>query len=209
MDLYWQAKRDGDLQTWRRAKAVSGYLAGKAVIALSEQLDVTRGAINRWLQWFNAMGAEGLTTGKAPGAKPRLSQAQKDELTATIEAGPVTAGFRTGVWTGPMIGDWIRRRFGVRYHNHYVPELLHQLGFSVQRPRKRLARANAEAQAAWLNERFPAIKKKRRLAAASSPSRTKPASGWMAPSTKRGRGSAFSPEWILSGKEKLRTSSEL
>lgn len=166
-DLYWEARRTGDLDTWRRAKAVSGYLAGKKVIALSEELDVTRGAINRWLQWFNAMGPDGLRTGKAPGAAPRLSKAQKEELTATIEAGPQVAGFTTGIWTGPMVGDWIRRRFGVRYHNHYVPELLHQLGFSVQRPRKRLACADAEAQAAWLRERFPAIKKKLPRVAAS------------------------------------------
>jgi transposase len=55
----------------------------------------------------------------------------------------------------------------VRYHNHHVPRLLHQLGFSVQRPRKRLAKADVEAQAYWLRERFPAIKKKPLRAAAS------------------------------------------
>ena len=44
-----------------------------------------------------------------------------------------------------MIGDLIEDRFGVRYHNHHVPRLLHQLGFSVQRPRKRLARAELAA----------------------------------------------------------------
>jgi transposase len=39
--------------------------------------------------------------------------------------------------------------------------MLNDLGFSVQRPRKRLARADAEAQETWLRETFPAIKKKR------------------------------------------------
>lgn len=130
-------------------------------------MDVTRGAINRWLQWYEAMGADGLRTGKAPGPKPKLSDQQRKELSALIEAGPITAGFSSGMWTGPMIGDLIRKQFGVSYHNHYVPDLLHQLGFSVQRPRKRLARANAAAQDAWLRERFPAIKKKPLLAAVS------------------------------------------
>ena len=46
------------------------------------------------------------------------------------------------------------------YHNQHVPRLLHKLGFSVQRPRKRLARANSEAQDYWLRKRFPSIKKK-------------------------------------------------
>ena len=56
----------------------------------------------------------------------------------------------------------IEERFGVRYHNHHVPRLLHDLGFSVQRPRKRLAKADVEAQAQWLRKKLPAIKKARR-----------------------------------------------
>jgi transposase len=107
------------------------------------------------------MGIDGLLTGVAPGAAPRLTDGQRAELTATIEAGPLAAGYQSGVWTGPMIGDLIEQRFAVRYHNHHVPRLLHQLGFSVQRPRKRLARADALAQEYWLRKRLPTIKKKR------------------------------------------------
>jgi transposase len=66
-----------------------------------------------------------------------------------------------------MIADLMEQRFGVRYHNHHIPRLLHDLGFSVQRPRKRLARADAEKQAVWLRTTFPAIKKKPPRVAAS------------------------------------------
>jgi hypothetical protein len=38
------------------------------------------------------------------------------------------------------------------------PRLLHQLRFSVQRPRKRLARADKAAQERWLTKRLPAIR---------------------------------------------------
>ena len=184
--LMADAKAAGDLPTWRRAKAVLGYLDGRRVIALSQDLDVTRGSINRWLQWFDARGVDGLRSKPHPGGAPLLTEAQRDELTKVVEAGPLAAGFRAGIWTGPMIGDWIRRHFGVHYHNHYVPRLLHRLGFSVQRPRKRLARADAEAQSVWLRKTFPAIKKKPRRAEESSSSRTRPASGSTGPSTERG-----------------------
>ena len=59
-----------------------------------------------------------------------------------------------------MIGDLIRQRYQVDYHNNYVPTLLHQLGFSVQRPRKRLAKADLEAQDYWLRRKLPALKKR-------------------------------------------------
>lgn len=161
------ADRRNDLEEWRRGTAVDGYLDGLAVVGLAAQLGVTRGSVNRWLQWFNAEGVEGLRTGKAPGRERRLSVEQRDELTSLIESGPEAAGYSSGVWTGPMIGDLIEKRFGVRYHNHHVPRLLHELGFSVQRPRKRLARADLNKQATWLRRTFPAIKKKPPLVAVS------------------------------------------
>ena len=138
-----------------------GYIDGRRVIELAAELDVSRGAVNRWLQWYEVMGVGGLLTGKPPGPAPKLAGAQRRELAALVEAGPLAAGYSSGVWTGPMIGDLIERLFGVHYHRHNVPRLLHELGFSVQRPRKRLARADAEAQATWLRERLPAIKKRR------------------------------------------------
>jgi transposase len=84
-----------------------------------------------------------------------------------VEAGPLAAGYASGVWTGPMVGDLVERRFGVRYHKHNIPRLLHELGFSLQRPRKRLARADLAAQATWVRETLPAIKKKRPAVAES------------------------------------------
>lgn len=158
--LVVKAKKEGDLLTWRRAKAVRDYIKGKSVLTLVGELDVARAAVNQWIRWFDATGTEALLPRKAPGAAPRLSELQRAELVALIEAGPQASGYMGGVWTGPRIGDLIRRKFGVRYHNHHVPRLLHQLGFSVQRPRKRLARADREAQETWLKKRLPAIKKR-------------------------------------------------
>jgi putative transposase len=162
-----EAKKGGDLKAWRRARALQRYIDGDKVIAIAEDMDVCRAAVNQWLRWYEAQGADGLRSRKAPGPPPRLSQDQRDELVALIEAGPQTAGYSGGVWSGPRIGHLIHKCFGVRYHKQHVPRLLAQLGFSLQRPRKRLARADAEAQAVWVRERLPAIKKKRDAAAES------------------------------------------
>lgn len=158
--LIAMAKKASDLLTWRRARAVWGYINGKSVLQLVAELDVVRASVNQWIRWFDTSGTEALKPRKAPGAAPKLSAAQRTELVALIEAGPQASGYMGGVWTGPRIGDLIRKKFGVRYHNHHVPRLLHQLGFSVQRPRKRLARADKDAQEIWLQKRLPAIKKR-------------------------------------------------
>lgn len=181
-----EAETDSDLKLWRRCRSVLDYIDGRTAIAISDELDVSRSGVTKWLMWYDTMGADGLRSDKPPGRPARLSDEQKEELAKIIEAGPQAAGLTTGLWIGPAIGDLIRRRFGVKYHRQYIPRLLHDLGFSVQRPRKRLARANVAAQAYWLNERLPAIKKKPPHAEASSSSKTKRASGSTARSTKRG-----------------------
>lgn len=164
--LVVKAKKERDLLTWRRAKAVRDYIRGKTVLALVEELDVVRASVNQWIRWYDTAGTEALRPRKAPGAAPKLSEKQRIELGNLIDAGPQASGYSGGIWTGPRIGDLIRRRFGIRYHNHHVPRLLHVLGFSVQRPRKRLARADREAQEIWLKYRLPAIKKTPLAAAA-------------------------------------------
>jgi transposase len=158
--LLEKAKKTGDLKTWRRAKAVIAYIAGESVTKIAEDLGLVRASVNRWLMWFNAEGAHGLEPRKAPGAAPRMTPEQYTELAHIIDAGPQSAGYSTGIWTGPMIADLIYSRYRVRYHNEYIPRLLHKLGFSIQRPRKKLARADAEKQDRWLKTTFPAIKKK-------------------------------------------------
>jgi transposase len=98
-----KALKRHDLATWRRAKAVTGYLAGERVVVLSEQLDVARSSVNRWLKWFDAGGAAGLEPRPRPGAASRLTQAELVELAKIIEAGSEAAGYQSGVWTGPGI----------------------------------------------------------------------------------------------------------
>jgi transposase len=188
-----QAELKNDLGEWRRARAVRAYIDGGRVIQIAADLGVTRGSVNRWLQWYDVDHVDGLRATIAEGPAPKLNEAQQCELADIIECGPIAAGYQSGVWTGPMIGDLIEQRFGVRYHNHHVPRLLHHLGFSVQRPRKRLARADLERQATWLRETLPAIKKKRAGAAVSSLSATRQASGSTARSTGPGLASASNP----------------
>ena len=158
-----EAEEKGDLAVWKRARAVRAYIDGGRVVEIAALVRAARGSVNFWLGWYETLGAEGLRTGKPPGGVPRLTPDQHEELTRIVEAGPMEAGFMSGVWTGPMIGRLILEKYGVRYHNHHIPRLLNQLGFSVQRPRKRLARADADAQARWVRDRLPEIKKSRRL----------------------------------------------
>ncbi len=90
-----------------------------------------------------------------------LTSAQRKQLDDILESGPVAYGLDTGIWTSPMIAWVIEEEFDIHYHPGHVRKLLHRLGFSVQRPRRVLARANADQQDRWQRYTYPSLKKKR------------------------------------------------
>ena len=95
-----QAKKQGDLRTWRCGKAVRDYLHGKPVRAIAAELEVVRASVNQWLRWYDTAGTEALRPRKAPGPAPRLDMAQREALTRPIQEGPQAAGYTGGIWTG-------------------------------------------------------------------------------------------------------------
>ena len=162
------AKRRKRHDEVKRFTAILAYIGGERAALVAQRLKIERSVINKWMRWYATAGVEGLLTKSRSGAPSKLTDDQRGELTAAVKSGPNAAGYESGMWTAPMVADLIEKRFGVTYHHDYVARLLHKLGFSVQRPRKRLARADAELQRQWVEERLPAIKKKSTRAAANS-----------------------------------------
>ena len=161
-----ESRAHGFLWEWLRARAVLGYVNGQRVVDLAGQLEVGRSTMNGWLRRYAREGVEGLRSGKPGRSESRLSEAQREELAVLVESGPLAAGLSSGMWTGKAVAALVKERFGVSYHPQHIPRLLHPMGFSLQRPRKRLSRADPEAQATWVRERLPALKKKPRIAEA-------------------------------------------
>jgi transposase len=124
-------------------------------------LGVTPGAVSQWLKRGREQGVEGLRRHPAPGRQPRLSAEQLTQLPALVERGPEAYGFRGQVWTCKRVAEVIRHTFGVTYHPAHVSRLLHAVRHSVQRPRPRATQRNEAAIAAWWQERWPALEKRR------------------------------------------------
>jgi len=97
-----------------------------------------------------------------PGRSPKLSAHQRTELVAVLARGTRYWGYAPDGWTGPLVGDMIRRLFGVEFHPEYVPRLLHQLGWSPQKPERRARERNEADIARWRRESWPRLKKEPR-----------------------------------------------
>jgi transposase len=151
-------------------------------------LRAPRSKVSAWLANFEREGIDALKEGVRSGRPAMLTEKQISALDEIVDSGPVAYGFDCGVWTSPMIARVIEDEFGVTYHPGHVRKMLHGMGFSVQRPRKTLARADAEAQDRWHRKTYPGVKKKSEKKAAHSSLRTRPRSAKTRRSTPPGPG---------------------
>lgn len=174
----WKAaEKAGDLEAARRLRAI--HLVGVShytQVAVGKILDVTENAVTRWVMAYKERGCSALLSRKPPGSKCRLTDAQLRKLELMVRKGPEAHGFDTGVWDANLVGELVRREFGVEYHPTTIRRILKRLGFSLQYPKKTLAGANLGAQRRWLKVEYPRVKKRLRMKAGSSSSKTSPSS---------------------------------
>ena len=194
IQLKKEAEREGIYRVAKRLHAVLLNSEGLSSGALASILDTPRSRVSEWLANYEAYGVEGLLEGYRSGRPPLLRERQIRDLYDIIESGPVAYGLDSGVWTSRMISRLIEEEFGVDYHPGHVRKLLHRIGFSVQRPRRVLARADAEEQDRWHRKTYPNLKKKpkEKIARSSSPMRR--VSAKTPRSTQRGAQSGARPK---------------
>ena len=172
-----QAMRDGAYRVATRLHAVALNMEGKSAPEIAGILKVHRTKVCQWFHRWQEDGIKGMLEGHRTGRPERLSPEQSQTLTDILDSGPVAYGFHAGVWTCPMVCRVIEDEFSVCYHPAHVSRILHELDFSVQRPKKILARADKALQSRWIRYKYPDIKKKPKAKKRPSSSRTKPASG--------------------------------
>lgn len=155
-----EAEKDGAYRVAKRLRAVVLNSEGLTSGQLANILKAPRSKVSEWLQRYQIQGMKGLLEGYRSGRPSELTEEQQQQLGDILDSGPVAYGLDSGIWTSPMISWVIEEEFGIQYHPGHVRKLLHAWGFSVQRPRRVLARADAAAQDRWHRRTYPALKKK-------------------------------------------------
>jgi transposase len=157
-----EAEQSGAYRVAKRIHAVLLNSGGRTSGEIAELLSAPLSRVSAWLKNYEQHGYEGLLEGYRPGCPSRLTAEQKVVLADIIESGPIAYGYSSGLWTTPMITKIINDEFEVVYHPAHVGKILHQLGFSVQRPKRHLTMADPSQQDRWHRYTYPDLKKKQR-----------------------------------------------
>jgi len=155
-----EAEADGAYRVAKRIHAVTLNHDGLTSGEIAEVLDAPRSKVSQWLSDYEHYGFEALLEGQRSGRPDQLGELQRVQLEDIVDSGPVSWGFLSGVWSAPMVARVIFEEFGIAYSARHVRRLLHAWGFSVQRPRRKLKRANPVEQNRWRRYTYPRLKKK-------------------------------------------------
>ena len=144
----------------RRAEGIKLLQAGEMTQAqIARYLGVSEAAISQWNKKLVTEGPEALQPQRATGRPPKLDDKAKQALVEILEEGALATGFPTEQWTQARVRKIIKQEFGVSYHQNYISRLLHDLGWSVQKPDPRAMERDEELIQAWLSKDWPRIKK--------------------------------------------------
>lgn len=120
---------------------------------IAEALGVTKGAISQWIKKARGLPAEqqaeALQVKKSTGRPPLLSAEQRQAVVQFVERDPEEFGFIGKVWTARRVRDVARRELGVTVGLSTIKNLLHQEGFSVQKPQVSATQKNEKAVAGF------------------------------------------------------------
>lgn len=90
----------------------------------------------------------------------RSFRSDNDETSRRCSLKNQSAGFPTEIWTDPRVAVLIERRFGVHYHVDHIGRLLHELGWSQQKPARRAVERDEGAIRRWMHKTWPRARKR-------------------------------------------------
>jgi len=106
-------------------------------------------SVYNWVHRLSTRGLAGLREGKRPGRPRRLSLSQEHKLYKDLLLSPREFGYAQNIWDGPLLSYHLEKEYSVRLEVRQCQNVLHRLGFTLQRPRRQAAKADAEKQEAF------------------------------------------------------------
>ena len=143
----------------RRLKAVALFERGERQCSVAQHLRVSRQSVSEWWIAWRDGNTQVLNGATRAGRKPRLEKEQLALIEKELLRGAVAHGYETDLWTLPRVAKLIGKVTGVNYHPGHVWKILHQMGWSLQRPTLRAKERDEEKVRTWKTQTWKQVKK--------------------------------------------------
>ncbi len=145
------ARRQADAAASARMYAIANALDGMSRADAARLAGMERQALRDAVVRYNAEGLRGLHDRPRSGRKPRLTEAQRAELSKLITEGPNVEASGLSAWTLADLCAEIKQRWAKTLHPASLSRVVRKLGFSRQKARQVHPQSDKEAQEAFQN----------------------------------------------------------
>jgi transposase len=101
---------------------------------IAQAVGRSRQFVDEWVGRYRREGIQALVPKRQPGATPKLSETEQQQLCAMLDSGP-SAEDGLAAFNGPILRQIIQQRFGKLYSLSGLYALLHRLGYNDLMPR--------------------------------------------------------------------------
>ena len=144
-----ELSRTRERRYFHQLSVVLRVLRGASTYEASRAFGFSSRTIEYWGNRLVSNGLHGLWDGKHPGRPSRLSAFQIQGLRKELRRYPRDLGYDQNLWDGVLLSHHLEKNYAVSLSVRQCQRLFHQMGFSLQRPRRQASEADLLQQKAF------------------------------------------------------------
>lgn len=133
---------------------------GRTKASIARDLGCSPATVDTVRCRYRQHGREGLRRSKSPGRPSRATAEYRAALHQAVQTPPPQLGYGFSVWSVARLGQHLKQQTGISFSEDQLGRLLHQEGFSFQRPKHTLKGKRDEAAYEQARQKLHDMKKK-------------------------------------------------
>ena len=134
-----------DAEVFRNGTVILMTAVGRSKQSIAADLGCSPGTVDNVRKRYRERGLAGLKRRKPPGPTPLATAEYRTALRLAVQTPPQTLGFGFSVWSAARLAAYLQRQTGIALTADRVRRILHEEGFSFQRPKHTMKGKRNEA----------------------------------------------------------------
>jgi transposase len=133
---------------------------GRSKTSIAHDLGCSPATVDNVRKRYRQRGLDGLRRGKPPGRRSRATPAYRAALRQAVQTPPQELGYGFSVWSVARLNEHLKKKTGIGFSEDQLRRILHEEGFSFQRPKHTMKGKRDEAAFEKARVHLKTLKKK-------------------------------------------------
>jgi transposase len=145
---------------FRNATIILMSAVGRSKFSIAHDLGCSPATVDNIRKHYRQRGVAGLQPGKPPGRSSAATPSYRQMLREAVNTLPQTLGYGFSVWSAARLNEHLKKKTGISFSEDQLRRILHQEGFSFQRPKHTMKGKRDEAAFVQAQKELKILKKK-------------------------------------------------